>query len=170
MAGLHLSATATPEPEESFPVAWSFLSFSPLSVGMTIPMYLHVQILQQLFELEECMGDTKNRTCTPLSQLPLHCLWDRLCFPLTSSFCLLAGLPPSLSGSFYPHLSIFFPTFLSLLNQALGVWPVLSWHERPDTGHHLSSLFPIIQPGGKLEHCGSGLKTSPVPRASDVIV
>lgn len=43
-------------------------------------------MLQQLFELEMCMRETKNRTHTPLSQLPLHCLWDCLCISPLSSF------------------------------------------------------------------------------------
>lgn len=52
-------------------------------------------------------------------------------------------------------LSSLFSYFSKSLNQALCVWPVLCWHERPETGHRFPSLWSIIQPDGKLEHCGT---------------
>lgn len=97
------TAAETPEPEWSlsFPGAWVLLS-----TGTTMPKSFGVQMLQQLFELEVCMRETKNRTRTPLSQLPLHCLWDCLCVSPLSSFSPLARLlltlllPPSLFSYF----------------------------------------------------------------------
>lgn len=83
-------AAETPEPDWSlsFPVAWVLLS-----AGTMMPKSFGVQMLQQLFELEVCMRETKNRTRTPLSQLPLHCLWDCLRVSPLSSFSPLARLP-----------------------------------------------------------------------------
>lgn len=70
-----------------------------------------VQMLQQLFELEMCMRETKNRTCTPLSQLPLHCLWDCLCVSPLSSLSPLVLLP--LAEWLLLPLFLHFPTFQS---------------------------------------------------------
>lgn len=55
-------------------------------------VFLGVQMLQQLFECEMCMRETKNRMRTPLSQLPSRCLWDCLCISPLSSFSLFAFL------------------------------------------------------------------------------
>ena len=72
-----------------------------------VPKSFGVQMLQQLFELEMCMRETKNRMHTPLSQLPLHCLWDCLCVSPLSSF-----RPLALGGCCYPS-PLCFPTFPS---------------------------------------------------------
>lgn len=67
------------------------------------------QALQQLFESEMCRRETKNRTPAPLSQLPLHCLWDYLCVSPLSSFSPLC-LP--LAEWLLLPLPLCFPTFL----------------------------------------------------------
>lgn len=53
---------------------------------------------RQLFQTEMYKRETKNRTRTPLSQLPLHCLWDCLCVSPLFSF-KLPVFPPSLPPS-----------------------------------------------------------------------
>lgn len=58
-----------------------------------------------------CKRETKNRTHTPLSQLPLHRLWDCLCVsPLFSFKVPVSPLPPSLFSHF--HSSWISPSFV----------------------------------------------------------
>lgn len=87
---------ATPELEyfRSF-----FFSFLWVVGRMLKSSSLHK--LRQLFLTEMCKRETKNRTHTPLSQLPLHCLWDCLCVsPLFSFKVPVSSLPPSLFSHF----------------------------------------------------------------------
>lgn len=84
-------------------LSWSifeaFFSFLWVVGRMLKSSSLHK--LRQLFLTEMCKRETKNRTHTPLSQLPLHCLWDCLCVsPLFSFKVPVSSLPPSLFSHF----------------------------------------------------------------------
>lgn len=103
----------------------------------------------QLFQTEMCRRETKNRTHTPLSQLPLHRLWDCLCVSPLSSFTVPVSPPPS----FPPSLSIL--PLSQLLNQPYFPWPGLHHHEPPETGHHFPRLPSIRRRGGA--GCGNCL-------------
>lgn len=86
-----------------------------LSAGTTVLKSFGVQMLQQLFEFEMCMRETKNRMRTPLSQLPLHCLWDCLC--VSPSLLFQSSCSPLLlltQWLLLPPPPLYFPTFLSL--------------------------------------------------------
>lgn len=101
----------------------------------------------QLFQTEMCKRETKNRTHTPLSQLPLHRLWDCLCVSPLSSFTVPVSPP------FPPSLPLYSPTFT--VNQPYFLWPGLHHHERPETGHHFPRLSSIRRCGGA--GCGNCL-------------
>lgn len=80
----------------------------------------------QLFQTEMCKRETKNRTHTPLSQLPLHCLWDCLCVSPLSSFTVPVS-PPS--------LPLYSPTFTApesaLVYLARLAPPWKTWNRTP---------------------------------------
>lgn len=106
--GFCFNPIMTETPELSYSVDFFlFLSFSWWKKWWRWSLF-GVQMIQQLFELEMCMRETKNRTCTPLSQLPLRCLWDCLYISPLSSFS-----PPALLlfSELSLPLSHYFPTF-----------------------------------------------------------
>lgn len=84
----------------------------------------------QLFQTEMCKRETKNRTHTPLSQLPLHRLWDCLCVSPLSSFTVPVS-PPSL----LPSLPLYSPTFTApesaLVSLARLAPPRTTWNRTP---------------------------------------
>lgn len=67
-------------------------------------------------------GETKNRTRTPLCQLPLHCLWDCLCVSPFSPPLLLSALL-----LFAPYLSVFLLFLVPESGRVCLASPLLAW-------------------------------------------
>lgn len=100
-----------------------------LSAGTPVLESFGVQMLQQLFELEMCIRETKNRTHTPLSQLPLRCL----CVFLLLFQSAHSPLPFRLACCFFTLL-VFWLSFESKSGLVCPPGPVLAlntWNWTP---------------------------------------